>query len=255
MKKSKIIIIAAMFGLLTGVVFSLSAKTAHADDCSLTTNDFAQLTAVQNNTSLSYSDELQQELAIRKQLVGKTITCTEAEVAVLKATVASTTVDSDSATLQSQLFDKLNDASNFFTIQSTKLNTAGIAGTEAIARDTLAYRTGSYTTLVSQINNFILWSQNQNLFATAQARMDQTQRAVSFLESASSNSDLQTAFDQAYSSFQTAQTQNVAAKTALMQSLPPDQSLALIKQSLDSLSATYQDFFTVSADIKQLLPQ
>jgi DNA/RNA-binding domain of Phe-tRNA-synthetase-like protein len=85
--------------------------------------------------------------------------------------------------------------------------------------------------------------------------MDDTKQAVSFLESSSANPDLQNAFNAAYASLQTAKTENTGAKNALAQSLSPDQSLALIKQSLDSLSETYQGFFAVSKAINAILPK
>ena len=135
------------------------------------------------------------------------------------------------------------------------MNGAGIAGTEAVAQEVLSWRAGTFLPLSENVNNFILWAQNQDLFNTAQTRMTQTQRAVSFLESASPNADLQTAFDAARSSFNDAESENAAAKAAFAQGLSPDQGLALIKQSLDSLSATYQNFFTVSTAISKILPQ
>lgn len=259
MSHSKTVAISAFFVLcVAGAVFVfgfLHAPIAHAADCGITTSDIAQIKAIQNDPTLSYSEEIKQELAVRKTLVGATITCAAKEVLTFQSSLASTSVESNAQPLQSQLLGNLNDASNFYNLELAKLSSVGISGSEAIAQEVLAWREGTFIPLSENVNNFILWAQNQNLFNTAEARMATTQRAVSFLESASPNAALQTAFDGAQSSLGDAESENAAAKAALAQGLSPDQSLSLIKQSLDSLSTTYQGFFSVSTLISKILPQ
>jgi len=249
---------AALFAFTVGVRAvraDTDAATPDAGDCVPSAADLKQVSAIENDPTLSYSDEIKAELAVRKQLLRTTLACAHDEAAALQASLTAITPTGDIANLQSQLSGKLNDAANFYDIELAKLDGAGIAGSEAIAKETLAYRSGSYEPLAGEVNNFILWSGNQGLFATAQARMSQTSRAVSFLESASPDSDLQNAFAAAKASFNDATNQNQAAENALVQSLPADQSLNLIQQSLASLADTYQQFFTVSNLIKTLLPQ
>jgi hypothetical protein len=259
MKYPKAMTVSMFFALFAaGAVFVfgfLRVPSAHAADCGITTSDIDQIAAIQNDPTLSYSDEIKQELAVRKQLVGEAISCAQQEVATFRTNLASTSVESDAQPLQAQLLGRLDEASGFYGLELTKLNSVGIAGSEAIAQEVLAWRAGTFLPLSENVNNFILWAQNQNLFDTAQARMTQTQRAVSFLEGASPNAALQAAFDGAQSSFNDAKSQNAAAKAALAQGLSPDQSLALIKQSLDSLSGAYQGFFNVSTIISGILPQ
>jgi hypothetical protein len=232
----------------------LRVPTAHAADCAITTGDIAQIAAIQNDPTLSPSDEMRQELALRKQLVGRTIVCAEQEAQTFQQNLASTTVESGTQPLQAQLLSNLSGAMDFYNLELTKLNGVGIAGSEAIAQEVLAWRAGTFLPLSENVNNFILWAQNQNLFETAQTRMTQTQRAVSFLESATPDPSLQVAFDSAQSSFNDAESENAAAKAAFAQGLSPDQGLAFIKQSLDSLSTTYKNFFTVSTAISSILP-
>ena len=241
----------------TGAFVALSAPAAHAQDaCGITAADIMQIKAIQGDPSLSASEEVSQELALRKQLVGQTITCAKGEVGQLQtALAAATTTDPVGMTIQSHLAGNLNGANHYYDLELQKLNTAGIAGTEAIAQEVLSWRASTFVPLSENVNNFILWAGNQGLFTTAQARMDQTQRAVSFLESATPNADLQSAFDTALASLNDAETANEQARTALAQNLSPDQSLSLIKKSLNALAATYQGFFNVSTIIKGILPQ
>lgn len=271
MKLFKAIAVSAFFAALFGALVS-HMSLAHADasssatstsvaavsqpsDCSVSPADLAKIKAIQNDPTLSYSDELKAELALRKQLLSATIVCAQNESQALQASLSGLQVIGDTASLQSQLSSKLDDANNFYTIELTKLAGVGISGSQAIARETLAYRAGSYDPLAGEVNNFILWSQNQALFATAETRLGQTSRAVAFLENATPSGDLQNALNAAQASFADAQAKNDGAKTALMQFMPPAQSLTLIQQSLSSLSDTYQNFFNVSTIIKTMLPQ
>jgi hypothetical protein len=217
-----------------------------ADECGITKADVAQITAIQNDPTLDYSNEIRQELTVRKQLVGKTIDCAKQEVKVLQASLASTTAPSGAQQLQSQLAGNLNEATGFYNNELAKLNIVGVAGTKEIAQEVLTWRAGTFLPLSENVTNFILWAKNQHLFSTAQTRMAQTQSAVSSIERTTSNPALQTALNSAQSSFNDAQSENVAAETALTENLSPDQTLALIKQSLSSLSDTYDGFSNVS---------
>ena len=244
----------ALFASIACGLFGINGNIAHAADCTISGADVAQITIIQNDPTLSYFEEIQQELALRKKLVGQTIACADQDVQSLQTTLKGVSVDDHSQVLQSQFLGKLSDATNYYAIELTKLNSSGIAGTQAIAKEILDWRKNSFVPLTEQISNFILWTKNQPLFDTAQTRIDQTSRAVTFLESASSNTDLQTAFNASLASFNTAQSQNAAAKASLSQISSADESLSLIKESLDSLSTTYQDFSKVSTIIKKIIP-
>lgn len=264
MKFSRIIAGGAVFSLAVaaaaGAAF-LRAPVAHAqddaaDECGITAGDIAQITAIQNDPSLTSAEEVTQELALRKTLVGETITCAEQEEQAFATTLQdASSVPAAAQPLQAQLLSDLGSAANFYSLEQAKLSDSGIAGTEEVAKETLSWRESTFLPLSENVNNFILWAQNQDLFDTAEVRMAATQRAVSFLESASPNAALQSALDGAQSSFSDAESENAAAQAALAQDLSPDQSLALIKQSLDSLSTTYQGFFTISGIINTILPQ
>jgi hypothetical protein len=226
-----------------------------ADGCGVTEADVAQIAVIQNDPTLGYIDEIKQELALRKLLVGETIDCAEQEVQTLQARLASTTAPSSAQQLQSQLAGDLNQASGFYSNELAKLNIVGIAGTKEIAQEVLTWRAGTFLPLGENVNNFILWAQNQNLFSTAQVRMTQTQHAVAFIEGATPNQALQAALASAQSSFNDAQNENTEAETALSENLSPDQTLGFIKQSLSSLSDTYKGFSSVSTIIGTIVPQ
>ena len=252
----KFLIVGAVFSMVVATAVSF-ARQAQADDtasCMLSTSDFANLQAIQNDSNLTAAQELSQELVLRKQLLAKTIACAANDAQSLQTTLNSISATGSAATIQSQLLGKLSDAVNFYSIETTKLNGVGISGAEAIAKEMLAWRTANYDPLVANINNFVLWSQNQSLFSTAQNRLNQTQRVVGFIEAAAANSNLQASYNAAYASLQTAQSENQMALSALANLQPSDQSLALIQQSLKSLADTYQKFSDLNGIIQTLLP-
>ncbi len=257
MRPSTPFLLAALIAAFSGAWLAVRVPAAHAasDPCVFAQADFDKIAAVQNDPTLTANQEVMQELAVRKALVGQTIACAETQIASLKDTLQNATGTDSTADVRSQLLSSLGGASDFYGIENAKLSDAGIAGTKLIAREIIDWRAGTYAPLEGEVNNYLLWVENQPLFLTAQTRMDQTQRAVAFLESAATDAKLEAAFNAAYASFQDAKQQNAAARQALAQSLAPDQSIALIKQSLESLSSTYQQFFAVSDAIKAILPQ
>lgn len=260
MNKYKGIAIAGIFfaslGVFLGVpVEKVEAVTILPADCAISSADIAGIKVIQNDPTLSASAEVQAELTARKQLVAKVIDCGKNEAQSLSSALGTAPGATGAQSIKDQLSGKLNDANNFYDIESGKLLDAGIAGTQSIAKEILAWRQGTYAPLSGEVGNFIIWAQNQVLFNTAQSRMNQTERAVSFIESASGGADIQSAFNDAKGAFNGALNQNAAAQTALAQFLPPDQTLALIKGSLKSLSDTYQKLFDVSTLIAKVLPQ
>lgn len=237
-----------------GAVFFVHGS-AHAAACGITQSDIDRIAAVRNDPTLGYLDEIKQEVVIRKELVGRTIDCAEADVKELQASLAAITPPSGSESLQSQLGDKLSDSMNFYENERAKLDDAGIAGSQAVARELLSWRSDAWLTTAGQVNNYLLWTKNQGLFLTAKVRMDETSRTAAFLESVANNVALSSAVSDAQTAFSAANAANADARSALAQFLPPDRSLPLIKQSLVALSFTYEKFSAVNGLMKELLPQ
>ncbi|HVO28769.1 MAG TPA: hypothetical protein VMT81_02180 [Candidatus Paceibacterota bacterium] len=230
------------------------AQASGGDDCTPSAADFAALQAIQTNPDLTPAQELGQELALRKQLLGETLACAISDAQALQQSLNGTAMTGAAATVQSQVSDKLDDAVNFYNTESGKLADAGISGTEAVARDVLAWRAANYAPLEGEANNLILWSENQPLFETAQNRLTQTGRVVDLIETASQNNELQASYSAAQASLEQAGNGNAAAFAALQQFQAPNQSLTLIRQSLQTLAGTYQKFSDLNGLIQTLLP-
>lgn len=221
--------------------------------CGITQNDLTAIKTIQDNTSLNYGDELQQELVARKNLLSKTIRCAKADAVGIKTDLESETVDPGLENLKNQWSDRLSSAISYYDLQLQRVQDAGISGTESIAKEVLAWRGNNYAPLAENVLNFVTWSGNQTLFTTARSRLTQINNLVTsplFSETL----DVQNDYEEAAVSLKTAEDQNTSAKNAFAQSLSPDETLLFIKQSLDSLSSTYQHFFDISNLIQSLLP-
>jgi hypothetical protein len=225
----------------------VSVRTARADtNCIITSDDLAAITAAQ-------AEGLLPELNARKVLLVRTITCAKADAQSLQNDLNGLATSGDTKTIQSQLSDKLNGAANYYDIELTKVDGAGISGTQSIAREVLDWRAANYEPLANQVANLTLWLQNQALFNTAKDRLNQMKSLVSFIGQVAPNADLQSSIGNAEATFQAASDENQAAKDALLRSLPPDATLALLKGSLQSLSDMYQKFFDISSVMQKLL--
>ena len=220
---------------------------AGAASCVITPADLDAIGAAQ-------ADGFAAELAARRALLARTIGCAKEEVQTLQDGLNSMDVADDDETLLTQLVNKLGDAGNYYDIELAKVNGAGIAGTKAIAREVYDWRQANYRPLAGQVADFTLWSTNQNLFLTAATRLTQTRNTVLFITRTAPQSDLQNAFANAEALVQAANEKNLEAKSALLRFLPPDESLALIQRSLQSLADAYKRFSDVNAIVQTLLP-
>lgn len=221
--------------------------------CGITASDLIAIRSIQENSSVNPFNELQWELATRRSLLSKTILCAETDAQQTKTNLDNTAVDPSLENLKNQWSDRLSDAISYYNIELQRVNEAGIGGTELIAQEVLAWREGNYASLAENVRNFIAWSENQALFTTAEGRLIQINNLASS-PLFSENPDIQNDYEEAAVSLKAAEDQNVSAKNAFAQSLSPDQTLLFIKQSLGSLSSTYQYFFDISGLIQSLLP-
>src|SRR6185437_5819309 len=142
----------ARFGIIGGafllVVAAIAAVPlfAHAQtasplpsagNCAITQDDVQAI----NAASLV---SLNAELAARKGLLTRVITCAEVNVAALEKDLSAVQAGANTANLKTQLGDKLDEANGYYDLELQKLQGVGIAGTKAIANEVLAWLTGNY---------------------------------------------------------------------------------------------------------------
>jgi hypothetical protein len=224
-----------------------SGTPTPAQDCTITQDDLVAINAAAAN-------DIQAELAARKALLTRIINCATENAQELQGDLANVQASGNTANLQSELAGNLNEAISYYALELQKVQTAGISGTEAIANEVLSWRTGNYDPLANEVANFILWSENQNVFNAANTRLADVANIVSFVEQAAPNPTLAQDLASAQSLITAANAENTSAENALIQSEPSDATLALITSSLQSLSDAYQQFSNISGIVQQLLP-
>ena len=231
---------------LAGIFLGPVNTARAAENCAIASSDLTAVTA-------AAAQGLMVELATRRALLTRTITCAKAEAQSLQNNLNGLSVNDDEKTIRSQLSDKLNDAMNYYDLEIEKVGGAGIVGTQIIAKEVLAWRTSNYDPLAAHVANFTLWINDQPLFDTAKNRLRSIENIVTFINQAAPQNDLQNDLASAQSLVQTASNENQRVANAFLQSLPPNQTLALIQQSLQSLSDAYQKFFDISTIVRALL--
>lgn len=230
-----------------------TSPAAPTSSCDITASDLAVIQAIQNDPTLSYAEEMRQELAARKNILTKTIQCAQNNTLQLQIELNNTSIDPSIENIKVQFSDNLNNAVSYYNLQIQNVSGAGISGTKSIARSMLSWQDNTYAPLAENIINFITWAGNQSLFVAADQRLAQINNLIAS-PLFSENMDIQKDYQEAAVSLKAAEDQNSDAETAFAQSLPPEQTLLSVRQSLSLLSDTYQHFFDISNIIQSLIP-
>lgn len=245
--RTGLIALAALLPVALGIfLLRPAAARAAGAPCVITSADLDAITTAAQSGLLA-------ELAARRAFLTQIVSCAKTDTQTLQDNLNALSVSGDSQAIQSQLSGKLSDALTYYDLELGKVPGAGIAGTQAIAKEVLGWRASNYEPLAGQVENFTLWVNNQDLFKAANDRLGGIANIVSFLEQAGQNNELQNDLAAAQALMQTANSENSSAKNALLQSFPPGESLSLIQQSLQSLSDAYQKFFDIATAAQGLL--
>lgn len=244
-----------LFILSNIALIGLTPPTLAATPTPVTVDAFTACISKQDFTTFGTAQTLKDEISLRRNLLNKVIGCASSDAETLQKTLKNIKAqDAVSSAIQNQLDSKLSDAINFYNAESAKVGTAGISGTQNIAKEMLTWRAANYIPAENTVGNFALWSSNQALFTTAGNRLNQTQRIVSFIENVAPNPDLQNAMSAARESTESALAQNKIVGQLLINLQPPEESAAAIQQSLQSLADAYQKFSDLTNLIQKLLP-
>ena len=243
----------AVFFVVGGMLGALHTHTALAGTaCSLTKADFDNLESIQKDYSLEYSTEIKLELATRKELLRKVLACATEDATSLNANINKTKLDDpEAASLQSQLSNQLDNAINYYKTQGTKVDDLGIQGSKDFAVNLSQWREGNYKTIAQRANNFAIWSENRQIFKTAQTRANQISQSVTLLRLVY-DGNVQNQWVEADAQFTDAKKMDQKARGSMM-SETPDVALISIKASLDSLAKTYEKMALVINTINKEL--
>ena len=215
------------------------------------------LVATQNSTSSDYTVKLVAELKVRQDLLEAILKCGLSEVGDLKSQLEKeTTSDAKAQAIQSQYLDQLQRDADFYNSEAARISGLGILGTKQLAAEVLDWKQNIYNPQGEKIMDFILWLRGEKFLGVAQTRindfnhylkawnlLDNPQIQEDFSDAQSKLSDAQTSLSQAQDYFYNGQSYSL------------DDLTKTIKDSFDSISGVYQDFFKIQSDIKKILPQ
>lgn len=230
-----------------------SALPARAEtDCKLSQSDFDKLGSIQNDSSLSYVNAIKLELQLRKVILKNVMSCAISEATTLKTSIDKKTLsDRDALNLQSQLSNQMDNAVNYYKTQESHVDDLGLQGSKDFSKNLESWRNGNYKQPALMAKNFLIWSENQALFETAQSRVDQIGQSVNFLRLVY-NQDIQNLWNDAEAQFTEAKNLNQESRSDLT-SVSPNEALTTIKSSLDFLAKTYKKLSLLVNAIHQSL--
>jgi hypothetical protein len=250
------------YRIITGLIAALTlavpllgrAQSASPANCDDFTSGIGKVTALEQDTEHDYLDTLRAELTVRRSLLAGILQCAAQNTAQLAAGLQALPPSSpDIETLRQQYLGKLADIARYYAFQETRISDLGLQGSRNFAYDLREWRRSNDAPVSAATIDLILWLKNQPLFKTAQDRIDQIGRTVSAFKLADNN-NLEDSFTAAQQSFQDAKQLNDAAHQALAHFSTTDDPLPLIKQSLETLSDTYQRFSDMGDLVKTILP-
>ena len=250
----KLLILAPVSLLVTIAAPVFAAERA----CDLTAEYKAFASATQNP---SYSQEdIQKELAARVSLLKSAISCAREDIIDLKNQILAEENSPDSAgAIKERVVESLDEAIRFYDMKKDSLRDQGIQGTKDSAREIKAWRDNNYDQLSGRVKNFILWSSNQPFFEKASDRLSQSQFVVTSLK-VLENEDSEKIYYDAKVKLENAQELNNKAGDAIARGASSEETFSMIKDSLEALSATYNNFFEISGklnktdDVDELVP-
>jgi hypothetical protein len=237
---------------LSLLLFIPYASAAETEACQFSSK-IAELNAVQFDPSLDYFESVRREAELRRELLRKVIDCGAEEIRELQTTLRALPEDKGTDRLRSQLLEGLNEALPYYELQRKKIDDLTIRESRDLARILREWREAHYAPIVERIVNFVLWTKNQDLFRTAQKRFDHISQTVNNLK-LTQTEEIRMRFEKAEGSLSEASELNRKVKRALEQPDPHNDALTLLKNSLETLSATYQDFLNLGEAVKKILP-
>lgn len=225
-----------------------SPQAAEKESCNFE-NQFKELAGVREANNLDYLPTLLAELRIRKELLRKVLDCAISEAEDLRASLAALkSIPPEMELLRDRLYERIGETKDYYQMQQSRLNELGIQGTKDMAKSIKEWRLTQYASLANGATQLIIWTKNQELFQAAQKRFQDIKQTVRFFNLLD-NSEMKDLLTKATERLAKARSINEAAKEALNRFDFSENSLGLIKDSLEELSETYQLFFELSKTI------
>lgn len=238
--------------ILPAFYIAATINPAHAEDvCDLSEKYKAYSETIKTT---NYSDEgIKKELAARKDLLRSSIECAKLDVDALREPLTKSP-DNVSDNLRENLLSSLDEAAKYYDQKQSMLDELGIQGVKDVAKDIRAWRENNFSVLAKRIKNYLVWQENQEIFAKTEDRLKQINNLISSLKMIE-DSALQDISHKAMGNLLNAKDENTKTKTNLERNLNSDEVLSSMKKSLEYLSNVYGNFLEISDRISEIIPR
>jgi len=218
--------------LISAVLFALGfVKPAHAANCS-----FGKETA--ELQTLKSGEDVDKELTLRKNILYGILDCLSTSTEKLKSNYDSLPFVQAAQNLRTRFLDEIKGNNFFYAEKRKELNMANLSDTKSIAKELLTWKKNHENNLLAA-SYFTLWAGSQDFLKRAEDRLAQINGLI--LKQNDQNN-----LGKAKNSLSLSESLNISAQESFERSVPPDDSLALIKQSLEKMYDSYRYFIKIS---------
>jgi hypothetical protein len=245
-------ILLALLSIIAAVPALASAETAKAENICDLSEKYKTYTEI--SAKNDYSDDgIKKELSARKDLLAASIDCAQLDVVSLKDSLLSSP-ENVSGNLRENLLSSLEEALKYYEQKKAILDELGIQGIKDVAREIHSWRENNFSTLAKRIKNYLVWQENQDIFAKTEDRLKQIENIISSLKMLE-DSTLQDISRKASGNLLNAKDENNRTKANLERNLNSDEVLSSMKKSLEYLSNVYGNFIEISDHISEIIPR
>ena len=245
--------------VFAGVVFLVlglqgQAATPETGGCDLK-EESAQLEAL-TKSEADYIDTSRAELQIKKQILRKVVGCGVKETEDLTEKVGGITYNEPNIQrIKQRILKELMDAKNYYQVQGGGISDLDLVGSRNLSKKILEWRQSEYNSLSRKVVGFLALSKNQELINIAEKRIGQAERLIAAFKLYDNKDLVRLAFESS-NYFKLAKENGLKAEQAFSSSFyQPDESIGLIKNSLESLAIVYKNLFDFNATFRGLLPK
>ena len=206
-------------------------KPAHAANCS-----FGKETA--ELQTLKSGEDTDKELTLRKNILYGILDCLSTSTEKLKSNYDSLPFVQAAQNLRTRFLDEIKGNNFFYAEKRKELNAANLGDTKSIAKELLTWKRNHENNLLAA-SYFTLWAGSQDFLKRAEDRLAQI-GGLNLKQNDQNN------LGKAKDSLSLSKSLNTSAQESFERLVPPNDSLTLIKQSLEKMYDSYRYFIKIS---------
>lgn len=230
-----------------------SAHAATAAECS-TGAQVRKLSALQKNPPADEMEAIRAELAVRKDILKTAVRCTKRDIEATAEGVRALSVPQEGdKQLQERIAGLVSDVLRDRSLDEARVNDLGLRATKDAAKALKDLRSRTYEPLKERAESFALWIKSYALIATAEIRLRDITGTLESLGIADAE-EIAPQLRDAQKNLDDAREFRDAVRPLFEQSADIEELSLALKAEFDALSASYENFFAISGEVKKVVP-